>query len=95
MNRLIARVTSLFHRVHDPGEVVGLGRLQRRELLVGFKFLLPEQLTNREHVPIIDKGGEWAAERAAKARDRLLAFADRLLEGIALDVLDQGEVERA
>ena len=35
-----------------------------------------------------------ATKRASEAHGRLLAQADRLLEGIALDVLDQGEVER-
>src|SRR4029453_3380275 len=33
-------------------------------------------------------------ERPAQAHGRLLLDADRLLEGIALDVLDQGEVKR-
>ena len=35
-----------------------------------------------------------AAERAAKAHRRLLIEADRLLEGVALDVLHQRPVER-
>jgi hypothetical protein len=58
VNRLIAWMTGLFHRVQDPREVVGLRSLQRRELLVGLELLLPEQLTDWEHVPVIEKGGD-------------------------------------
>ena len=64
VTHLIARVATFPHRIQDSREVVGLRSLQRRELLVRIEFLLPEQLTDREHVPVIKKGGEWAAECA-------------------------------
>ena len=46
-------------------------------------------LTDRQHVPVVDEGGIGAGERAAQAHGGLLLDAHRLLEGIALDVLNQ------
>ena len=94
--RSFARVTAsaLLDLLQDLTEVVALWCLQRRELLVGQQVLLPQLLTDRQHVPVILEGGRRGAERAAQAHRRLLVDADRLLERIALDVLDQREVER-
>src|SRR5215472_11255096 len=91
---LVARVTGFLHRVQDPSEIVGLGCLQRREGLVGQEFLLPKLLADRQHVPVIQESGNRATERTADAVNGLLTHTDRLLEGVALDVLDQGEVKR-
>ena len=81
-------MAGLSHRVEDTREIVGLRRLQRRELLVRIEFLLPKLLADRQHVPVIDEGGHGGCKRAAQAGDSLLAFADRLLERITLDILD-------
>src|SRR5664279_502392 len=93
-NRLIAWVTGALDLLQNLIEVPGLRRLHRRKLLVRLEFLQPQQLTDGQHVPVIEEGGDGTGERAAHPVDRLLTHADRLLEWIALDVLNQGEVER-
>src|SRR5580698_6391823 len=54
----------------------------------------PQLLTDGQHVPVILEGSHWTAERTTEAHGGLLVDANRLLEWIALDVLDQGKVER-
>src|SRR5271157_690758 len=41
------------HLLQDAIQVVGFRRLQRRELLEGIEFLLPEQLADGQHVPVV------------------------------------------
>ena len=93
---LVARVTGigLLNLLQDSAEVVGLRSLQRGELLVRQQMLLPQPLADRQHIPVVLEGGHRRAERTANAHGRLHVDADCLLERIALDVLDQGEVER-
>ena len=44
--------------------------------------------------PVILEGGSRGTKRTARAKRRLHARADGLLEGVAFDVLDESEVER-
>ena len=78
----------------DLSQVVGCRLLQRRVRLVRLEVLQPQLLADGQHVPVVLKGGHRGGECTAQAHRRLLVDADRLLEGIALDVLDQSEVER-
>src|SRR5215471_9295571 len=70
---LIAPVTHVgfLDLLQDAAQIVGLGRLQRRELLVRQQVLQPQLLTDRQHVPVVQEGGSWAAERTANAEGRL------------------------
>src|SRR5271157_423882 len=43
----------LFHLLQDAIQVVGFRGLQRRELLKGIEFLVPQLLANRQHVPVV------------------------------------------
>src|SRR5208337_2427306 len=69
LQRLISNdlVVSLVgsHLVQNGAEVVDLRRLQRRELLVRFEFVLPQLLADRQHVPVVNVSGGRRAERAA------------------------------
>src|SRR5215475_3420640 len=93
---LFAHMTGrcLLDLLQDLAEVVALGSLQRRELLERLQVLQPQLLPDRQDVPVVLEGRYRAAERTAEAHRRLLVDADRLLEGITLEVVDQGEVER-
>src|ERR1700722_11737693 len=54
----------------------------------------PKHLTDGQHISVILESCHWNAESNTDAHGALLVDADRLLEWIALDVLDQGKVER-
>jgi hypothetical protein len=92
--RLVASGVRFFHLLQDAAEVVGFGSLQRWELFIRQQMLLPQLLADRQHVPVVQERGHRGRERTADAHRRFLIEANRLLERIALDVLDQGEVER-
>jgi hypothetical protein len=47
--------------LQDAFQIVARRSLQRWEFPVGQKFLLPQQLTDGQHVPVVHKGGGWAA----------------------------------
>jgi hypothetical protein len=47
--------------LQDAFQIVARRRLQRWEFPVGQKFLLPQQLTDGQHVPVVHKRGGWAA----------------------------------
>jgi hypothetical protein len=82
--RLVARVTRFLHLSQYPTEVVGLRSLQRRELRIRLKFLLPQLLTEWQHVPVVEISGTWGAKCAAKAHHRLLPLdSGSLLEGMS------------
>src|SRR5262245_28340646 len=91
MGPLVARVAGLLHLFEDAGQVVGLRRLERRELLVRHQVSHPQLLADGQHVPVVLERGRRSGERTANAHARLLVDADRLLEGVALDVLHQRE----
>src|SRR5271157_2573621 len=55
-----------FHFLQNAAQVVGLRRLQRRELFVGCQLLLPELLADRQHVPVVQICGRWGAECTAQ-----------------------------
>jgi hypothetical protein len=84
----------LLDLLHDATEIVGLRRLQRRELLERFQVLQPQLLANWQKVPVVLESGDRTAERTANAHGCLLVNADRLLERVTFDVLHQGKVER-
>ena len=59
------------------------------------EFLHPELLADRQHVPVVEIGGDRAAKRAAQADDAVFCLdPDGLLEGVALDVLDHASSDR-
>src|SRR5882757_6431607 len=91
--RSLALMASLLHCLKDAVEVVGLRRLHRREFLVRHQLLFPEQLTDRQNVPVVEIGGAWRAERTGIAQQRLGVGANRLLERITLNVGDLGPVK--
>ena len=94
---LLARVTDrlgFLDLFDDPTEVAGLRSLQWRVLYIRFEVLQPQLLADGQHVPVVLERGHGGGERTAQAHSRLLADPDCLLEGIAVDVLDQSEVER-
>ncbi len=91
--RSFALMAGLLHFRQDAVEVVGLRRLHRREFLVRQELLFPEQLADRQDVPVVEIGGAWRAERTGIAQQRLRVGANRLLERITLDVGDLGPVE--
>src|ERR1700754_2184635 len=94
-HRLVARLTGvrLLDLLQDPTEVVTFGSLQRRIFFVTEQMFQPQLLTDGQHVPVIQEGRGRTAERTTDGQSGLLVDADRLFEGIALDVLDQGKVE--
>ena len=60
-----------------------------------FEVLQPKLLANRKHIPVILEGRHRPPQRAAQSHGALLlGDSNGRLEGIALDVLHQGEVER-
>src|SRR5208337_595293 len=92
--RLFARTRRLLDLRLDAPEVVGLRGLQRRELPVGLELLQPKQLADRQDIPIVDIGGQRAGQGALHVRQGLcVSQQDSLLEGVALDVRDDGPVE--
>ncbi len=56
-------------------------------------MLEPQLLADGQHIPVVLKRGHGGGERTAEGHGGLLIDPDGLLEGIAFDVLDQGEVE--
>ena len=56
-----------FHLLQDAVQVVGLRRLQRRELLERIEFLHPQQLADGQHVPVVQIGGNGEASAPPKA----------------------------
>ena len=66
-NPLIARVLRgrLFDLSHDAAEIVGLRRLERRELLERRQMREPQLLTDRQEVPVVQEGSGRTAERTA------------------------------
>src|SRR4029450_2718997 len=79
----------------DLSQVVSCRLLQWRIRYVRLEVLQPQLLADGQHVPVVLKRSKWRGERPADAHGRLLVDPYRLLEGIALDVLDQREVERS
>src|SRR5882724_5775678 len=92
-SRSFAPVTGRLHCLKNAVEIVGLRRLHWRELLVRHEFLRPQQLADRQHVPVIEISRTWRTERTRVAQQRLRVGANRLLEGITLDVGNLGPVE--
>src|SRR5215471_4307089 len=73
--RLVARGAGvgLLDLFQDLAEVVALRSLQRRELFVRHQMLLPQLLTDREHVPVVLEGRYRTAQRPTHAHCRLLS----------------------
>src|SRR5882672_6178187 len=61
--RSFALMAGLLHGLKDAVEVVGFRRLHRRELLVRHQLLFPEQLADRQDIPVVEIGGAWRAKR--------------------------------
>src|SRR5208282_118457 len=55
-----------FHFLHDAIQVVGLRRLQRRKLPIRPEFLHPQQLADREHVPVVQICGPYTILRTTR-----------------------------
>lgn len=64
-------------------QVVGLGALHRRVLSVGFKFLQPQNLAERNNVPVVEIRSNWSgkcpfqvlADSPAKRRAMVLSLS--------------------
>ena len=56
-------------------------------------MLQPQLLTDGQQVPIVKIGSAWCRECAANSQGGFLIGTDRLLKGIALDILDYGPME--
>src|SRR3984893_7133979 len=91
--RSFALMSGLLQGLEDAREVIGLRRLHRRKLLVGHKLLLPQQLAERQDIPVVEIRSAWRAQRTGIAQQRLGVGADCLLEGITLDVRNLGPVK--
>jgi len=68
-------VSGLLDLFQDAAEVVALGRLQRRELLVRHQVFQPQLLADGQHIPVILEGCHGGAECTAHAHRRLLVDA--------------------
>src|SRR5258708_33764288 len=82
----------LLNLLQDAIQVIGLRRLQSRELLVRHELLQPQQLADGQDVPVVEISGARGGQCPANGQRALLIFPDGLLERIALDVLDLGPV---
>src|SRR5215510_10757556 len=76
----------LLELVHDLAQVIAGRILHGREVLVGFQFLEPQRLPDREKVPVVDVRRRRRGERAGHPEQRLDLLSDGGLERIALDV---------
>src|SRR6185437_1396895 len=87
----LARIgRSLFELFHDLIQVVARRILKGGEFLVGFEFLQPQRLADGQQVPVVYVSRDRPGERAAEPETRLLPYAHRRLEWIALEVYHAG-----
>jgi hypothetical protein len=77
-----------FDLIHDLSEIVARWSLHRRELFQAFEPFQPELLANRQHIPIVNISSRGSGERAANAKSSLHIETSRLLERVALDIVD-------
>jgi hypothetical protein len=64
--RVLVVSLMLLHFRQNAAQVVGLRCLQRRERSVGRQLLLPQQLADRQHVPVVQICSRWGAECTAQ-----------------------------
>src|SRR5271157_6313938 len=75
--RLLTRVVIalVFDCLQHLSEVVARRILQRREFLVGFELLQPQELSDGQNVPVVDVRGTRRGQDAAGGEEGLLLFA--------------------
>src|SRR5262245_54718460 len=88
-----ATLTGTLDLLHDLAQVVAFWCLKRRELSIRFEVLQPHLLTNGQKIEIVLERGHRCSYRTADYHGALHINTNGLLEGISLDVLDQGHVK--
>src|SRR5215471_13673484 len=87
-SELLARVPrSVPDLLDDLIKVPALGALKRRKLFVGLELLEPQLLADGQNIPVVYPRGDRSRDRTGeRKRSRLVPFANRCLEWIALEV---------
>src|SRR5262245_40468647 len=90
--RLLARVPrSVPDLLDDLIKVPALGALKRRKRFVALQLLEPQLLADGQNVPVVYPRRDRPGDRTSKRkRSRLVPFAYRRLEWIALEVDNAG-----